>query len=98
MAAPQNVFPVPATGPISNGYTPQEGQDLSQASKTATFADLIRALDFVSSLFQEKEVPCALMGGLALTFRGSKRDTYDIDITAACDMAGLRQVVNNNSR
>lgn len=88
----------PATGPISNGYTPQEGQDLSQASKTATFSDLIRALDFVTSLFQEKEVPCALMGGLALTFRGSKRDTYDLDITAACDMAGLRQVVNNNSR
>lgn len=50
------------------------------------------------TLFRSQGIAFAVMGGLALNFRGSVRDTHDVDITAACDMHTLRAACNSSPR
>ncbi|KAK4208564.1 hypothetical protein QBC37DRAFT_405166 [Rhypophila decipiens] len=98
MAAPPKPPFKPTATVIANGYTDQEGRDLAEKGGNATVQQLVLALDVIVGLFEDQGVTCAVMGGLALNFRGSTRDTHDVDITAACDMRTLRQACLSHPR
>lgn len=87
-----------ATSQIPNGYTPEEGAAFSRAGSNASRPQLICALDVIISLLRSKNIPFAVMGGLALNFRGSERETHDVDLTAACDMRTLREACTGAPR
>lgn len=42
--------------------------------------DLVRAVELLSDTFAARSIPYALLGGLALGFRGNPRFTQDVDI------------------
>ncbi|KAM7218876.1 hypothetical protein V8F06_005756 [Rhypophila decipiens] len=98
MAAPPKPPFKPTATVIANGYTDQEGRDLAEKGGNTTVQQLVLALDVIVGLFEDQGVTCAVMGGLAPNFRGSTRDTHDVDITAACDMHTLRQACLSHPR
>lgn len=42
--------------------------------------DLVRAVELLADTFQAKSIPYALLGGLALNFRGNPRFTQDVHV------------------
>lgn len=98
MTAPQRALPITGLGTITNGYTNEEGRLLTQSAKHARIAHLWCALEFMERLLRGKGVSYAVMGGLALNIRGSRRDTHDVDIAADCDMLTVRQTCINEPR
>ncbi|KAK8047378.1 hypothetical protein PG996_015442 [Apiospora saccharicola] len=91
MAAPPRGLPTSGPGKIPNGYTPDQGERLTQSSRHPSRIELCYALEFMAELIQAKGISYAVMGGLALNLRGSRRETHDVDIVVACNMLTLRQ-------
>lgn len=78
---------------IANGYTPEEGAQLSAMGAHVDYLQLLCAFDYIVKLLEANEINYAGMGGLALRLRGSKRDTHDVDASAECDMHTLRGIL-----
>ncbi|KAK6849218.1 hypothetical protein PG995_013051 [Apiospora arundinis] len=98
MATPGRAPPTPSLGRITNGYTIEEGRFLTQSGAHTVIPHLYCALDFMTRFLRGKGVSYAVMGGLAMILRGSRRETHDVDIVAACDMLTLRQACIGQSR
>ncbi|KAK8001556.1 hypothetical protein PG991_013778 [Apiospora marii] len=86
----------PAARP-SNRYTPAEGMKLTQ-SGNGSVHQLFCALDYMAAFIQGKGLTYAVIGGMARTLRGSRRETHDVDIAVACDMDTLRKAFNGEQR
>ncbi|KAK8135713.1 hypothetical protein PG984_003653 [Apiospora sp. TS-2023a] len=91
MAAPPRGLPTSSPGKIPNGYTPEQGDRLTRSSRHPSRIELCCALEFMAEFIQAKGVAYAVMGGLALNLRGSRRETHDVDMVVACNMLTLRQ-------
>lgn len=89
--------PITATT-TTNGYTPEQGDALARAAGQAGFDQLAAGLNYIIKLLEDNGIAYAVMGGLALNFRGSERETHDVDVTPACDMHTLRQICRGRSR
>ena len=91
MAAPPRGLPTSGPGKIPNGYTPDQGERMTQSSRHPSRIELCYALEFMTELIQAKGLAYAVTGGLALNLRGSRRETHDVDMVVACNMLTLRQ-------
>ncbi|KAK8032170.1 hypothetical protein PG990_001904 [Apiospora arundinis] len=98
MAVPGRAPPTTGLGRITNGYTVEEGRFLTESQDATLVPHLYCALDFIARFLRDKGLGYAVMGGLALILRGSRRETHDVDIVAACDMLTLRQACIGQSR
>ncbi|KAI1916867.1 hypothetical protein LOZ53_003154 [Ophidiomyces ophidiicola] len=83
---------------VSGTYTVEQGMALARASRLVRNEHLLLAARQITQKLTASNIPYALMGGFSLSLRGSRRDTFDVDIAAGCNMLQLIQAVSNNER
>lgn len=79
-------------------YNTDRFAELYYPSNTAEVMQLGLAGRFIATLFEERQITYAFIGGWAVYLRGGSRTTRDIDISVTCTMDHLREILMAQSR
>lgn len=79
-------------------YNTDRFAELYYPSNTAEIMQLGLAGRFIATLFEERQITYAFIGGWAVYLRGGSRTTRDIDISVTCTMDHLREILMAQSR